>query len=244
MKSNFWQLAILLAILLLNGQKGYAAASVVYNMRIAMITRRQQMDATGKHPHILINTPFGQWRRARIGTILNDAGDMLSYIYAKPSYYIKVDGALAHISNQAYPVNIARTMLDDLLVTGGYGHGLGSRGRIAYSALFGTPLHRDYFLEYAAFGTGHVGLGAQIDGSYTYVEAEKEAEILFFALRYIYFVPRQANVEVACIKPLYAYAHYDFKLGSLADIFIAQQTRYGLYNRFEFGYNATIGFGI
>ncbi len=217
------------------------AISIVYNMRIASITRRQHANEPGKHEHALLGTPFGQWRALKTGTQQHDSGMLGSYIYGKPSYYIKVDTAIGHIaSNVALPadtrvVHVAHKQWDDLLFTGGYGYQLGSNGRIAYSALFGIPLHRDYIVEFAQFGTGHVGIGGQIDTAHAF----GDSHTIFFALRGIYFVPRNAYWKNPCLAPLLERSCYDVKLGTLFDIFISHQVRWAQANRFEYGYDAT-----
>lgn len=217
------------------------AISIVYNMRIANITRRQHANVPGNHAHAVIETPFGQWRALKDGTKQHDAGVLNSYIYSRSSGYIKVDTAVGHIATDI-PVparntsmHIARMQWDDLLFTGGYGHHVFKNGRVAYSALFGIPLHRDYILELAQFGTGHIGVGAQIDSSY----ALTDNQTMFFALRGIYFVPRNARVENPCLTPLYAQSTYDIRLGTVFDIFISYQTMWNVYNRLEYGYDAT-----
>lgn len=232
---------VILLIGLLDNYSQVLAISIVYNMRIANITRRQHANTPGNYKHTAIETPFGQWRALKNGTQQHDAGILNSYIYSKPSHYIKVDTAVAHIASnipipaQATCLHIARTQWDDLLLTGGYGQKIGSKCRIAYSGLFGIPLHRDNILELAEFGTGHVGLGAQVDSSY----ALTDHETIFFALRGLYFIPRKARVDNPCLTPLYAQSTYKIKLGTVFDIFISHQTMWNTYNRIEYGYDAT-----
>lgn len=217
------------------------AISIVYNMRIASITRRQHANEPVDHEHAILGTPFGQWRALKTGSKQHDAGMLGSYIYSKPSYYVKVDTAIGHIANDIPlsssngSVHVAVTQWDDLLFTGGYGYQLGSNGRIAYSALFGIPLHRDYIVEFAQFGTGHVGIGGQIDTAHSF----GENHTIFFALRGIYFVPRSAYTNNACLAPFLEQSTYDVKLGTLFDIFISHQVRWATHNRFEYGYDAT-----
>ena len=106
-----------------------------------------------------------------------------------------MDTAVAHIATDVVvptrdtSLHVARTQWDDLLFTGGYGQQFGQKGRIAYSALFGIPLHRDYSLELAQFGTGHIGVGGQIDSSYKYTDYDT----MFFAVRSIYFIARKST---------------------------------------------------
>lgn len=217
------------------------AISIVYNMRIASITRRQHANEPVDHEHAILGTPVGQWRQLNTGTKQHDAGMLYSYIYTKQSYYIKVDSAVGHaagnipLSSSNGSVHVAVTQWDDLLFTGGYGYEIGSKGRIAYSALFGIPLHRDHLVEFAQFGTGHVGIGGQIDTAHEF----SDAHTVFFALRGIYFIPRCAYTNNPCLEPFLPQSTFKVKLGTLFDIFISHQVRWATHNRFEYGYDAT-----
>lgn len=213
------------------------SVSVVYNLRISNITRRQ-IDPSGAHPNIITATPFGQWRLYRNGARSADSGIIGSYIYAKPAFYFKLDTAFGHINYKKGTLHIARRQTDDILLTAGSGHAVGKRGQMAYSALLGIPTHRDYILELANIGIGHTGLGAQLDSS-----CNLEHSTLFAALRLIHFLPRTAQSHNPCLRSLYTSCAYDVRPGNLADIFVSHQTRWGSHNRFEVGYDATFIFG-
>lgn len=223
------------------------SVSIVYNMRIATITRRQRFDSQQQAFHNLLSgVPFAQWRKIQSGNFKqNDYGALGTYIYSKENYYLKVDSAAGRVNSTIIGENsclkISRTQTDDILFTGGFGHSAGKHARFAYSALFGVPTHRNYILEFSQFGIGHIGLGGQIDGSYNY--SQNGTHTIFGAMRLIHFFGRAIEVKDSCLKPLYAHTCYNLKPGNVADLFISHQTVWNKRNRFEFGYDATFGFG-
>lgn len=220
-----------------------AYTSIVYNMRVSIISRQllnygDTFDNHDHHPHILIETPFGQSRHYNEGTREADGGTMSTYMYYQPSHYFSTDIAFARIASRNEKIYVARTQMDDLLFTGGYGHAIKERGRIAYSFLFGIPTHRDYVLEAVQFGTGHFGLGPQFDCAYHF----PSDDALFFAARCVYFIPRDAQQKNPCL-PSYPCDTYKFRLGFLADLLLSYMKTWNNTNRCEIGYDATLGFG-
>lgn len=211
--------------------------SIVYNLRISNVTRKQLQSAGEKPVNIFFETPFFQWRSYRDCSKQTDIGGLSSYVYSTSSYYFKIDAAVAHVNYTKSPIHFAQTESDDVLLTGGYGHDIGKRGRCAYSVLFGIPTHQDFNIDPVQFGTGHVGLGAQVDGSYHL----KEHTTLFVALRLVHFLPRTAPVHIPCA--ILPYNAYNIKPGNLGDFFIAYQKQWNTHNRIEWGYNATSLFG-
>lgn len=212
-------------------------------MRVSIITRQllnynDSSQVPDHHPHILIETPFGQRRHYNQGTKEADGGTMSTYMYYQPSHYFSADIAFARIVSRNEKLTVARTQMDDFLLTGGYGHAIKERGRIAYSFLFGIPTHRDHVLEVVQFGTGHFGLGPQLDGAYHL----SSNNILFAAARCIYFIPRDAEQKNPCL-PSYPCDNYKFGLGFLADLLVSYMKTWHETNRCEVGYNATLGFG-
>lgn len=220
-----------------------AYTSIVYNMRISIITR-QLINSDGSnttsdhHPHILIETPFGQNRHYNEGTREADGGTMSSYMYYQPSHYFSADIAFARIASKTEDLTVARTQTDDFLLTGGYGHAIKERGRIAYSFLFGIPTHRDYILEVVQFGTGHFGFGPQLDLAYHF----SCNNALCCALRCIYFIPRNAEQLNPCL-PSFPCDTYKIRLGFFADLLASYMKTWHETNRCEIGYDATIAFG-
>lgn len=222
--------------------------SIVYNMRIATITRRQKFenDNIEQFHNLLSATPFVQWRKIKDGSFKqNDYGLLGSYIYNKDNHYLKIDSAVGHVNSTIIGddscLKISRTEADDLLFTGGFGQKIGKKIRLAYSGLFGIPTHRNYILDLSQFGIGHIGLGGQIDCAYNY--SKNENHTLFGAVRCIHFLERTIEVKNPCLIPLYAHTCYNLKPGNVADLFISHQSSWNKLNRFEFGYDATFGFG-
>lgn len=211
--------------------------TIVYNMRIAEITKRQQLTPNMKRHNILGQTTFGQWRELKNGFKQSAYGAIASYIRSAQSFYFKVDGAVGRVKNNILTTIIKRTQTDDILFTGGYGHAVGKRARLTYSCLFGVPTHRDFILELAQFGTGHVGLGAQIDTSYAY--SADRSNVIFGAARLVHFFPRNIQSHDPCLQPLYQCHEYNLSPGNIADIYIAHQTNWAKKNRLEFGYDAS-----
>lgn len=209
-------------------------------MRVAMVTRRQKLDVTTEHPHILAGTAFRQWREFLTGAKQTTAGALGTYIYAKESYYLKIDSAVGHVNTKTDALETSRTQSDDILFTGGYGHPIGTKWRLAYSGLFGIPTHRDVILELAQFGTGHYGTGVQLDSAYNY--RGNHSNVIFGAARFIHFFPRNIQARDPRTQPLFPCCNYKLKLGNLVDLFISHQTNWKQRNRFELGYDATFGF--
>ena len=217
------------------------AVTFVYNMRIAQITR-QQLALGNKRLHILGDTLIGQWLQLKNDFHQDAYGSLVTYIRTTPSTYFKIDGALGHVKNNVITNTFTRTQTDDLLFTGGYGHAVGPHTRIACSALLGVPTHRDFILDLAQFGTGHVGTGLQLDGSHAY-NADR-TQTLFAAARWIHFFPRNVTSKNPCLRPLYPCPEYRLAIGNLVDLYVSHQITWRKANRFEFGYDASfIGIG-
>lgn len=223
--------------------------TVVYNMRVAEITKRQQLNPSAKKPNILAGTTVGQWRKLKDGSKQSLYSELGTYIHSSKSTYLKIDGAVGHVRNHIQGLIFQRTQTDDLLFTGGYGHTVGKRARLTYSGLLGIPTHRDFILDLAQFGTGHVGLGGQLDASYAYGSTcspctKNRSNVLFAAARLVHFFPRNVTSHDPRLTPLYPCSEYSLKPGNLADLYFAHQTNWSKRNRFEFGYDASfIGFG-
>lgn len=216
--------------------------SIVYNMRIAEITKRQQITPNAKRHNILGETTVGQWRTLKNGFKQSVYGGITTYIRSAKSLYLKVDGAFGRVKNNIITNIFKRTQTDDLLFTGGYSHALSERVRITYSGLLGIPTHRDFILDLAQLGTGHVGLGGQIDTSFAYTA--DRSNVALGAIRLVHFFPRNVTSHNPCLQQLYQCKEYNLSLGNILDVYVAHQTNWGNNNRFELGYDASIlGFG-
>ena len=219
--------------------------TVVYNMQVAEITKRLSGVQNAKKHNTISETAFWQWRKLYNDTSQSTFAALTTYLYTKEHFYFKIDGAIGHVRFDLDPIVIKLTQTDDLLFTGGYGHSVGTYGRIAYSALLGIPTHRDTFLDIAQFGTGHVGTGLQLDGTYDYMH--DQTNVILAAVRAVRFYPRSISSKNPCFRPLYPCPKYNFKLGNSLDLYVAHQTNWRKINRFEGGYNATfldLGSGI
>jgi hypothetical protein len=207
--------------------------TIVYNLRISQITRRQVI--TG-NPSLFLANLFQQWFKSRYGLKQRDIGVLTSYIHTGTSWYVKVDGALAHVRNTLNCTTITRNQTDDILLSGGYGITPSEGTRVTFSGHLGIPTHKDTILEGIEFGTGHYAIGAQIDGSQAYKLGRPH--FLLGAVRIIHFFPRTIASDNPALPQ-----RYNFGLGNLVDIYLAHQTNWNMRHRIEFGYDGVWGFG-
>lgn len=134
--------------------------TVVYNLRIGQITRQQIQNATGRQENniLLFTNLFQQWLKFRCGIKQTVTGTLVSYIQTGQSWYIKIDGALAHVRNLFPCTELKRNQTDDILISGGYGIHARKGTRISFSGHIGIPTHKDTILDGIQFGTGHYAL--------------------------------------------------------------------------------------
>lgn len=207
--------------------------SVVYNIRISEITRRQSYNTDYAKPSIAILTFFDQqrWRYDTVREHVN-AG-LANYIYLSKKIYFKLDVAAGNVGqtkvNAPY---FSRNQTDDVLLSCGYYIPISTRARITLSGKFGFPTHADFITQGIQLGTGHVGLGAQIDAAVAVSKDRKHS--LMAALRYIRYFPSTIYFTQSA-QP------YRFNIGNLSDILISYVggTK---RNRYETGYNASFVF--
>lgn len=232
MKKTIFIFAVILEIFT---HASVSAISIVYNFRIAQITRQPILG----HKHHKYNTAswllFNYFQKNSNFDIRdNYTGGLMSFNrdFAE-YYYFKTDVAVAHIgqtikSNKTVEV----TEPDDILCTMGRNFILNKNSRITLSGLLGIPTHSVNALERIDFGFGQVGIGAQLDGLYTGV---KKVDFLYGA-RYVHFIPRTAfDPENNC---------YKFTVGSIADLLFSAQSNNIVGHNVEGGYSARWGFGI
>ncbi|MGC2310848.1 MAG: hypothetical protein WA432_04465 [Candidatus Babeliaceae bacterium] len=217
--------------------KLYSSVSIVYNLRISETTKRQRLEQQFGYPFIAVVTLFDQWRNIKDGTHDNIGGGLGTFLYSTKSFYIRADFAAAHAreSNKALDLRFSRTQTDDLLFSGGYSRVLNKRTKMTLSGILGIPTHKDLSPEGIQFGTGHVGLGVQLDGSFVYSANQKQ--ILMAATRYIHFFPRTIVFDINNQNE-----RFDFHVGNLIDLFIANLSNWGRH-RLEIGYNPSFLFG-
>jgi hypothetical protein len=210
--------------------------SLVYNLRIAEITKRQALEIKDEQPSIAGVILLGQFRKQYDGTRQTIGSGLATLIHAPQSLYVRVDFAGAYVSEKTNISYFSRTQTDDLLFTTGYTHQVSTRTKITISGLLGIPTHRDLSLEGIQFGTGHVSIGLQIDSSLTYLSDHRN-HALMAAARYVRFFPRTAY-----LKTNNGNNRFDFDIGNLVDILIAHTSRWGNHG-VEVGYGLTDAFG-
>lgn len=229
----FYRIHALLAILCI-----YVATTqgvtIVYNMRIAQITRRQTI--TG-NPSLIVANAFQQWFKLRNGLKQYSNGLLTSYIHTGSSWYAKIDIAGGHVHNSFNCQELTRNQTDDILISTGYGMEPRKGTKVSFTGHVGIPTHKDTILDGIQFGTGHYALGPQIDGSQAYNPLRPH--FFLWALRLIHFFPRTITTPQGNPWP----QKYSFALGNIFDIYLAHQSNWNMHHRIEFGYDGTFGFG-
>ncbi|MCX5924142.1 MAG: hypothetical protein NTZ68_01835 [Candidatus Dependentiae bacterium] len=212
-----------------------SAISVVYNFRIAQITRQPIVQQTTKRPNSSSLLLFNYFQKTRNFDIReNYAGGLFTYNrnIAK-HFYIRTDLAMANAHQTVdCTTRVDATEVDDILITIGRNFNLNKKSKVTLSGLLGIPTHSVNTLQRVGFGSGQVGVGLQVDGLY---KGKKPFDFLWGA-RYNYFIPRTAfDTPGNC---------YKFTIGSIADILIALQTNISLKHGLEGGYSGRWGFGV
>lgn len=223
-----------LLIPLLNSQL-LNAVSIVYNFRIAQITRQPITNETHIKPNAATVLLFNLFQKSN-GLDLREnytGGLGMFHRYLKNNFYIKSDIAIAHANQKVKNVpTVDTTEVDDILFTVGKNIIKTDHDRVSLSGLFGIPTHSVNFLQRVGHGTGQVGTGVQIDGLH---KVASKMDVLWGS-RYIYFIPRTAFDAAG--------NSYKFTVGSIADLLIALQGKINLKHGLEGGYAARWGFGI
>lgn len=206
------------------------AVSIVYNFRIAQITRHQFLKASNynRHTGVLI---FDHWRQRYDGTRQHFVGGFSSFIYNKNAYYFRVDGAASHIHEKIACTNtiFSGTKTDDVLFSGGKAFEL-HNAEVSISGLFGAPTHKIFSLQHVDFGTGQFGIGIQGDGIYRLSHKDS----LIAGGRYLYFFPGHA-LDPFCNK-------HRFSIGQGIDLLIAH-SHIWLPAGIEYGYTVRFPWG-
>lgn len=209
-----------------------SGVSFVYNLRIAEITRRQANKARFSKPSIGIINGIDQYR-SRVDNISENVGGFLgSYIWLGEKTYVKVDAAYANVYQKKPQSIFSCWQPDDILFSAGFVQHVNDRFRFAISGKLGIPTHEDTITRGIEFGTGHVGLGTQLDCVYSLSEDKHNS--IMGAARYIRYFPRTIFFPK---NP----QPFRFNIGNLVDLLIAYNTGFRV-NRFECGYNASIVF--
>jgi len=188
----------------------------VYNLRIAETTRTRNTAFGKLKPSVAALTPLAQFRGFDTDFHQSAGGVLGNYIYATDDWYARINAAVGRVHADGPTVGeFGATEFDDLLLTGGYSWQMAEKTRISFSGHFGIPLHRDYVGDLVELGTGHVGLGLQLDG----VHAFNAEQALLIAARAIYFFPRDVTLTLDGTT-----LHIPkFRLGNVVDFFITYQ---------------------
>jgi len=214
--------------------------SIVYNPRIATVTtgRQRIYERLGVYlPSIAVGTLVNQKRIQRPDIPEELRGGLVSYIYSFQSFYVRVDSAVGSVAEKIADCWLSHTQVDDVLFSTGYRHTIGPKLNIAYSALIGIPVHKDYGLEFFQLGTGHVGAGLQVDTIYAF--SSEETQMLAAMARFVHFFSTTAPVVIAEKKTC-----VDLSIGNIVDILIAYSHRFRKRHYVELGYNPEFAFDI
>lgn len=208
------------------------APSMVYNFRVAQITKQPLETAPTPYNRIFVSLLFDQFRKKRTGTFQNFGGGLVSFIYDLNTCYCRIDGAVANIyEKRNHEITFSGTETDDLLFTAGKSFILDNRKIITLSGLFGVPTHKINRLEHVDFGYNQIGIGVQVDGSYELTDKST----LLYGGRYIYFVPRNAKDMLD--------QNYRISIGNVGDLLLAYKNNWNKKNGIEFGYTLRSRFG-
>lgn len=206
------------------------AISMVYNFRIAQITRPPRSANRNNHTAMLLF--FDQYREKYDHIHQNYGGGLASFIYDFDANYLRIDGAVSHIhEKEQCETTFEGTETDDILATLGHNFVITDNASLSLSGLFGIPTHRLYRLQHTDFGYSQVGAGIQLDGLYQL----NEESILYYGGRYIYFVPRNAYDPDCC--------RHRFTIGNVGDLLIAYRKLWCTKHRLEGGYTFRARFG-
>ncbi len=209
--------------------------SMVYNLRIAQITKQPLIDHAKNKKHTPILLLFDQYHKKYSAMIQNYPGFLGAYIYNYGLYYGRIDMAVAGINKSFQKSTLyAGTQTDDILFTFGKNWMLKPAHQnpsiITLSGLCGLPTHKVYELVHPQFGIAQMGLGLQLDSSWGF----NQTSALLVSARYLYFVPRKARD--------YSGKHYKLTIDNFADVLIACKNRWALHGM-ELGYTARCAWG-
>ena len=228
MKHRIQQYLLLLSILF---HAHASAISIVYNFRIAQITKQPITDEQNYNKHTVIPLLFDQVSKTHNDISQNFIGGLAAYIYTHNPYFVRADFAVSHIHTKDQCVTtFTGTQTDDILFTAGYNHKFGDRKLLTSSLLFGIPTHQVLRLKHTDFGYGLFSLGGQLDGSYPI----STNGTFLYGLRYIHFFKRTAQDDDC--------NDYRFSLGNLQDFLVAWKNNW-LPHGIELGYTTRFQFG-
>ena len=227
-------LAKYLCLYYLVASQTVSAISIVYNFRIAQITKQTISNETRDNPAMLTALFFDLYQKKYTGDISqNFIGGLGSYIYNfESSDYLRLDFAFSNIHEKAHQVTtFSGTEFDDILLTIGHNFQPTQQSKITLSGLFGIPTHPILDLEHVSFGYGQVGAGIQLDGSYQF---KNNPTYFLWGTRYLGFIPRCAKTADE--------NSYKFSIGNVGDLLVALKNNWN-HHGLEAGYTARFNFG-
>lgn len=206
------------------------APSMVWNFRIAEVTRQPIGQPSNKYDSTIITLLFDQYRKKYNDIQQQFVGALWAGMCGKQDYYLRIDTAFASIhahGGQSTPY--VGTQLDDILISFGKGISFDA-AVVTCSGLFGIPTHRIFNLEHVSFGYNQVGTGIQVDGAYSFAHSNG----ILLGWRYIYFCPRCARDTTG--------QQYKFTIGNITDVLVAYRQRWHSHG-LETGYTLRCRFG-
>lgn len=205
--------------------------SMVYNFRIAQVTKQPLAEELNNRKHTILALLFDVYQKKYYGPHQSFIGALTSYIHDFAPYYVRLDFAFSHINQTVNHITtFTGTETDDLLLTAGCKIHHTPQNSVTLSALFGMPTHRMKILQHPNFGYSQIGLGVQVDGLHNF-----DTQTAFiYGTRYIYFIPRTADD--------YHKHKYKFSASNLFDLLAASKTNWGQHG-LEAGYTARFQFG-
>jgi hypothetical protein len=197
--------------------------SIVYNFKIAQITKSADMNN-----NVFNFLTFNLYREKYNCAQKNFTGEMVSYIHNLRPYYFRIDTAYGYYFEK---LNDQKTFkgenLDDILITFGKTFHQDYKND-TLSCLIGIPTHHATSMDSINFGVGQYSLGIQFD---TLHKVGKQD--LLFGSRFLHFFPR---------KIYHAdYYGYKFTPGSLIDLLAGYKKNWA-NKGLEFGYNLAFRF--
>jgi hypothetical protein len=212
-------------------QNLYSTRSVVYNFRIAQITKEHVFETENIRKHTVIGLLFDEVSQKRYDNIhTNYFGGLGTFIYSFGSYFFRTDFAVSLIQQKSFNSYFSDTQTDDLLFSLGKNFKLRHNIDLTLSGIFGVPTHKVYALLGPDFGFGQFGIGAQLDNNYKF----NSVSSLLLGSRYVYFIPRSAR-DTCCNR-------YEFTTGNLIDFLVANKNVWGKHG-LEVGFTPRFAFG-
>jgi hypothetical protein len=208
-----------------------SATSMVYNFRIAQITKQPVFEKTNNQNSTVLALLFDQYIKKYDGIKQNYAGGLASYIYDFKPYYFRADCAVSDIHERKnHTTTFSGMDTDDILSTLGRNFILNNRASLTLSGLFGVPTHKVHRLQHTDFGYGQVGTGLQLDGLYGF----NHTSDIVYGARYVYFFSRRSSDNLG--------QKYSFSMGNVADLLVASKNKWNKHG-LELGYTARFNFG-